>query len=225
MLKQASLIESSQSVYSSLEQAQLLHVIVYIELFLDLFSALGEDLSKLRNLAQDRAKDGLKDQNKPVAAIRRHIDSLLGYLASLGKEHFWIFSLHYIDRLGLLISRWVNLEQVPHNGKVHEPGNPELKEEACNKDESNGTATAKRYDIDEENSITSMHGRLEIVRSLEENLALNRRIQVREGIRSRLDALINADPLYLFHIFQLRLVLIILSLLLPEFVIGERHET
>ena len=108
---------------------------------------------------------------------------------------------------------------------MHEPGNPELKEEACNEDESNSTATTKRYDIDEEYSIASMYGRLEIVRSLEENLALNRRVQFREGIRSRLDALINADPLDLFHIFQLKLVLIILGLLLPEFVIGECHET
>ena len=115
MLQQAPLIESSQSIYSSLEQAQLLHVIVHVELFLDFFSALGEDLSKLSNFAQDCAQDGLKDQNKPIAAILRHSDSFLGYLASLSKEHFRIFALHCIDRLGLLVLRWVNLEQVPHN--------------------------------------------------------------------------------------------------------------
>lgn len=115
MLQQAPLIESSQSIYSSLEQAQLLHVIVHIELFLDFFSALGEDLSKLSNFAQDCAQDGLKDQNKSIAAIRRHTDSFLGYLASLSKEHFWIFAFHSIDRLGLFVLRWVNLEQVPHN--------------------------------------------------------------------------------------------------------------
>ena len=60
---------------------------------------------------------------------------------------------------------------------------------------------------------------------LEENLALNRRVQTREGIWSRFDSLINTDPLDLFDIFQLRLVLIILGLLLPEFVISERDET
>ena len=108
---------------------------------------------------------------------------------------------------------------------MHEPRDPELKEEACNEDECNGAATAKSYDVDEEYPIASMHGRLEIMGSLEENLALNRRVQTREGIRSRFNALINTDPLDLFDIFQLRLVLIILGLLLPELVIGERDQT
>ena len=61
--------------------------------------------------------------------------------------------------------------------------------------------------------------------SLEENLALNRWIQSREGIWGRFDTLINADPLNLLGVFQRRLVLIILGLLLPELVIGECHET
>ena len=108
---------------------------------------------------------------------------------------------------------------------MHEPRDPELEEEACNEDESYGAATAKRYDIDEEYSVASMHCRLEVVRSLEENLALDRWVQIREGIWSGFDALIDADPLDLLDIFELRLVLIILGLLLPELVIGESHET
>ena len=108
---------------------------------------------------------------------------------------------------------------------MHEPRDPELKEEACNEDECNGAATAKSYDVDEEYPVASMYGRLEIMGSLEENLTLNRWIQTREGIRSRFDAPINADPLNLFDVLQRRLVLIILGLLLPELVIGERDET
>ena len=97
MLKQAPLVEGCQSVYSSLEQAQLLHVVVHVELFLNFLSALCENFSKLRNPAQDCSQNGLKNQDEPITGALRHIDSLLGDIASLCKKNFRIFALHGSD--------------------------------------------------------------------------------------------------------------------------------
>ena len=60
--------------------------------------------------------------------------------------------------------------------------------------------------------------------SLEKNLSLDGGIGHREGIGSRDDSLVNADPLDFLRIFELLFVLIKLSLLFPKFMVRESHE-
>ena len=83
MLKQASLVESGQSIDGSREQAQLLHVVVDVQVTVNLSPALSQDLSKLSCLAENGTKSGFKEENETIAAGMGHIHSLFGNLTSL----------------------------------------------------------------------------------------------------------------------------------------------
>ena len=124
---------------------------------MDLFAPLGENLAEFGRFAKNRAQDGFEDEYEPIAAALCHIDSLLGNGASFGQEHLGILSFQGLDRLWLLILRWVDLEQVPHNGEVHEPRDPELEEYAGREDESEKGASAESNYINEKDPIAAMH--------------------------------------------------------------------
>ena len=61
MLKQAPLVESCESVDGSLKQAQLLHVVVDVQVILDLSLTISQDLTELSCLAEDGSDGGFED--------------------------------------------------------------------------------------------------------------------------------------------------------------------
>ena len=60
MLQEAALIESCKGVDRALDQSQLLHVIVYVEVFCDLSPAFGENPGESSCFASDLAYDSFR---------------------------------------------------------------------------------------------------------------------------------------------------------------------
>ena len=121
MHQETPLVEGRQGIDRALQHANLLHVVVQVEVLLDLFAARGQHFTKLSSLASDLAEDSLEDQDAPITAASCHADTLFGNSPGLSEQNSWIFPLHGIHRLWLLAGAWINLEKIAHDGQMHEP--------------------------------------------------------------------------------------------------------
>ena len=94
MLKEASLIESSQCIDSSLKHAHSLHYVVNIQILLDFLLALGENAREFCSFAEYDANYCLENQSCSIATVASHVNTFLSDVFSLCEQGFWVFASH-----------------------------------------------------------------------------------------------------------------------------------
>ena len=219
MLQETSLVEGCQGIDSALDQSQLLHVVVYVEVIRDLFPTLGQDPCESCRFASQYANDSLKYQDKSITEALCHADALLGRFTSLSKQELRVFTLQSIDCLRLPVLCRINLEQIPNDCQMHQPRDPELEEKTRNEDQSKESTASQCNYMDKEQPVTPMHCALKIMTGLEQNLRFDRGLRQWESIRRRLDLLVNTNPFKLVDTCELEFVLFLLSLFVVELMV------
>ena len=163
MHQKTALVECRQSVNSSLQHPDLLHIVVQIEVFLDFTATLCQHFGKLRGLTCDNSDNSLHNEETAITAVFGHADTFLSDSSGLCQEHFWVFALHCVHRLGFLVRTRVYFEKVSHNCEVHEPCDPQLEEDSNDDVESEKGASSQCNNVDPEEAITAMHSNLQVV--------------------------------------------------------------
>ena len=106
---------------------------------------------------------------------------------------------------------------------MHEPRDPNFEKKPYHKVHREKCSAKQSSNIYEENTIAAMHCSLEIVRRLEQNLALNGGIPNWEWVWHSFNSLIDTYPFKFLNSLELISVLFILSLFQVELVIRERN--